>query len=125
MDAKERVTECRLKGYCCSQTVMALYLEDVGMENEDLINAMAAFCGGMHKGKICGCIAGAAAALSVSDAAYAKDSAQEELMQWFHEQFGGYDCYELIADDPQKRIEYCPTIMLETYLKLSEYIAEK
>jgi hypothetical protein len=114
-----------MKGYCCSQTIIALCLEDLGKENEDLIASMAAFCNGMGQGKICGTLAAAIAALYVADPVLAKKSAQEEVMDWFYDRFGGYDCDELIGGDEVKRLEYCPKIVLETYVKLREYIIKE
>jgi hypothetical protein len=125
MEISDRIFENSLKGYCCSQVIIALCLEDLGKENEDLIDSMAAFCNGMGKGKICGTLAAAIAALHVADPVLAGESAQEEMMDWFEERFGGFDCCELIGDDPHKRLERCPKIILETYAKLREYIIKE
>ncbi|MDR2486432.1 MAG: C-GCAxxG-C-C family protein [Clostridiales Family XIII bacterium] len=122
MNIDERIFECKLKSYCCSQTIVSLCLEDMGKQNEDLVNAMAAFCGGMGRGKICGTLAAAIAILHVKDQETAKAEWQDEYMDWFEDRFGGYDCYEIIQDDPIKRIEFCPKLVLESYLKLREYI---
>ena len=125
MNIEERIFECKLKSYCCSQTILSLCLEDMGKENEDLVTAMAAFCGGMGRGKICGTLAAAIAALHVKNPDAAKLSWQDEYMDWFEDRFGGYDCYEIIQDDPVKRIELCPRLVLESYLKLREFILDE
>ncbi|MDR2502754.1 MAG: C-GCAxxG-C-C family protein [Oscillospiraceae bacterium] len=125
MEHFERIFENKLKGHCCSQTIISMCLEDLGRDNEDLVNAMAAFCNGMGQGKICGTLAAAIAALYVANPVSAKESAQEEVMDWFFDRFGGYDCYELIEDSEMKRISYCPKIVLETYVKLREYIVNE
>ncbi|MDR0817436.1 MAG: C-GCAxxG-C-C family protein [Clostridiales Family XIII bacterium] len=119
----ERLFEEKLKGRCCSQTIVSLCLEDMGKENEDLVSAMAAFCNGMGRGKICGTLAAAVAVLQVADPDATTNNTQVEFMDWFEDRFGGYDCSELIGDDPVLKQELCPRIVLETYLKLREYIA--
>jgi hypothetical protein len=101
---------------------MALCIEDLGKENADLIAAMAAFCNGMGQGKICGTLAAAVAALYVADAPSAQDHLQDDLMDWFGDAYGGYDCFDIIHDDPIKRIEICPLIVIETYRKLEELL---
>ncbi|MDR2156635.1 MAG: C-GCAxxG-C-C family protein [Clostridiales Family XIII bacterium] len=122
MDLQERLFESKLKGHCCSQTIMALCIEDLGRENEDLIAAMAAFCEGMGQGKICGTLAAAVAALYVANAEDAQDHLQDDLMDWFGDRFGGYDCFDIIEDDARRRIEFCPVIVMETYRKLEELL---
>ncbi|MDR1029194.1 MAG: C-GCAxxG-C-C family protein [Clostridiales Family XIII bacterium] len=122
MKLQERLFESKLKGHCCSQTIMALCIEDLGKENTDLITSMAAFCNGMGQGKICGTLAAAVAALYVADAAAAQDHLQDDLMDWFGDRYGGYDCFEIIQDDALKRIELCPGIVMETYRKLEDML---
>jgi len=99
-------------------------MEDMDRKNEDLVTAMAAFCNGMSKGNICGTLAAAIAVLYVSDYNAALSGNQEEYMDWFADRFGGYDCCEVIHNDPEKRIELCPRIVLESYIKLREYIIQ-
>jgi hypothetical protein len=101
---------------------MALCTEDLGRENEDLIDAMAAFCNGMGHGKICGTLASAVAALYVANASAAQNYMQDELMDWFNDQYGGYDCFDIIRDDPVMCLNLCPVIVEETYTKLSELL---
>lgn len=122
MELKERLFNSMIKGHCCSQTIMSLCLEDLDKENEDLVIAMTAFCNGMGEGKICGTLAAAIAVLHVANTEEATDSWQDELMDWFYDSFGDYDCYGIIGDDDRKQISLCPVIIEETYLKLREYI---
>jgi hypothetical protein len=122
MELLERLFESKLKGHCCSQTIMALCIEDLGKENMDLITAMAAFCNGMGHGKICGTLAAAVAALYVANAAAAQDHLQDDLMDWFSDRYGGYDCFDIIHDDALKRAELCPIIVKETYQQLRDLL---
>ncbi|MDR2609981.1 MAG: C-GCAxxG-C-C family protein [Clostridiales Family XIII bacterium] len=120
----ERVTGKLLKGNCCSQTIMSLALEDLGKENEDLVVAMTAFCGGMgHHGEICGSLAAAVAALHVCDTQKATATWQDEFMRWFRERFGAHDCRDIVGDDKKLRASLCPRLTLETYMQLRAYIA--
>jgi hypothetical protein len=125
MDISERLINANLKGLCCSQTIMSLCLEDIGKENEDLVKAMAAFCDGMGEGRICGTLAAAVAVLYVIDEQAATEYRQEELMSWFLERYGGYDCQDIIHNDPVKRVKMCPMIVLETYVRVREYILDE
>jgi hypothetical protein len=123
MDEQQRLIIEQTKGRCCSQAIMALALEDLGKENEDLITAMAGFCGGMGRGRICGSLVAAIAALHVCDTENASKLWQTEIMDWFFEKFGAYDCFDIIGNDPMRRNKVCPSLILATYLKLREYIA--
>jgi hypothetical protein len=114
--------ERELKDRCCSQTVASLCLEDMNKENEELITSMVAFCNDMGRGKICGALAAAVAVLNVVDPNATINEAQTGFMDWFEDQFGGYDCNEIIGEDPLLKQDVCPRIVLETYLKLRGYI---
>jgi hypothetical protein len=118
----ERINNEKAKGACCGRAIMSLSLEDLGKENADLSAAMAGFCAGMGRGEICGSLAGAIAALHVCDTQRATLSWQDEFMDWFHARFGAYDCRDIIADDKALRNEFCPKLILETYLQLRTYI---
>jgi hypothetical protein len=120
-DVNDRLFEEKLKGRCCSQAIVSLCLKDMGKENEDFITSMAAFCNGMGRGKICGALAAACAVLQVADPDATVNNTQAEFMDWFDDRFGGYDCEDLIGQDPVLKQELCPRIVLETYLKLREY----
>jgi hypothetical protein len=76
----------------------------------------------MGRGKICGTLAAAVAVLNVVDPDATTNETQTEFMDWFEDQFGGYDCFEIIGDDQTLKQEVCPRIVLQTYLKLREYI---
>ncbi|MDR3294654.1 MAG: C-GCAxxG-C-C family protein [Clostridiales Family XIII bacterium] len=125
MELNERLFEMKLKGYCCSRTIMALGLEDLGKENEDLIAAMGGFCNGMENGKLCGTLAAAVALLFLVDARAADLELRAALMDWFYDQFGGYDCDEIINGDPTKKVTFCPGMVAETYRKLQDLLDGK
>ena len=130
MDIKNRVfDEHEIKKHCCSQTVMHMALEDMGRgeeERRDMIKAMGAFCGGLHERLACGALCGAKAALFLAeeDPARAHDELGPELMAWFKERFGAWNCDELLGGDPERRFELCPVIMADTYLKLYDMLED-
>jgi hypothetical protein len=125
MDVAERIFDMKLKGYCCSQMIMAMGLEDLGRDNEDLIAAMGAFCNGMEEGRVCGTLAAGVSLLFLVDAESAKAELREALMDWFFDRFGGYDCEDIMDGNPMNRISVCPGMIVETYEKLLELLGEK
>jgi len=126
MDLKERVLLEKLKGHCCSESIMAMFLEDTGRENNDLVKAMGAFCGGLRAGLVCGTLAAAISALFTAAESYeqARDELRPEMMEWFLNQYGSYSCEELLDGDETRRLTLCPTIVEETYCKLIEILED-
>ncbi len=52
------------QGYCCSQILILMELEEKGIENTDLVKAMAGLCIGTGgSGRTCGIITGGELAL--------------------------------------------------------------
>jgi len=127
MDTKELVIENKLMGYCCSESIMNMALTDMGWETEDrvaLIKATGAFCGGLHEGLACGtlCAAKAVLFLAEEDKDKAKEELGPELMQWFKERFGHWNCADILEGDMSRKLTLCPVIVEETYLKLYEML---
>ena len=127
MDTKERVFENKLMGYCCSESIMKMALEDMGREGEDrdvLIKAMGAFCGGLREGLACGTLCAAKAVLYIAEESYEKahDELGPEIMLWFKEQFGHWNCADLLEGDESRKQTLCPLIVEETYVKLREML---
>ena len=123
MNISERVIDEKLKGHCCSETIMNMALEDMGWEEErrrPLVKSMGAFCGGLHEGLVCGTLSAAKAALFL--AAENREEAYEdlgpELMAWFKERFGSWNCADLLEGDMARKSTLCPVIIEDTYIKL-------
>jgi hypothetical protein len=123
-DLAERVFELKLKGYCCSQIIMALGLEDLEKENDDLIAAMGGLCNGLEDGKLCGALAAAVCLLYLADPRTAQQGLRADLTDWFYDRFGGYDCDEITQGNPLNKIQICPGMILETYEMLRELLGE-
>ena len=129
MDIQERLFEEKLKGYCCSETIMNLCLEDMGWELEDrsaLVKSMGAFCGGLHEGLACGTLCAACSVLWLAEENKykANDELGPEMMAWFKERFGAWNCDELLEGDPSRKPEVCPVIVEDTYNKLHDMLED-
>jgi len=127
MDIKERVLCEKLRGRCCSESIMAMFLEDSGRDGDDLIKAMGAFCGGMREGLVCGTLAAAIGAIFVAAENYeqARDKMRPEMMKWFLDRFGSYSCEDILDGDETRKITLCPTIVEETYCRLIEMFEDE
>jgi hypothetical protein len=124
MELNEKIFDLKLKGYCCSQIIMALGLARLERENDDLIAAMGAFCVGMDEGKLCGTLAAAAGLLFMAKSHVAEATElRTELMDWFYDRFGGYDCADVLQGNDMNKIAVCPGMITETYEKVCELLA--
>jgi len=120
MDIKERLLLEKPKGHCCSESIMAMFLEDAGRENDDLVKAMGAFCGGLRAGLVCGALAAAVSVIFLTSENYeqARDEMRPEMMKWFLERYSSYSCADILNGDETRKITLCPIIVEETYCKL-------
>lgn len=105
-----RMMELAGKGYCCSQIIVQLALEEMDKENPDLLRAASGLCNGMGSAVIpCGILLGAA---SVAGMYAGKGSDFEEaapnfpllleaLHTWFSSQtaqYGGITCQQILGE---------------------------
>lgn len=119
---KEKIFTLKMNGYCCSQIVMEIGLEKLGMENPQLVSAMAGLCEGVKCGRICGTAAAAVCLMYLTDARAAEDGLVQEYLDWFEEAFGALDCDELLSEGPMAKLEKCPMIVESTLSKLEELL---
>ena len=125
MSLKDKILDERLKGHCCSETVMSIYLGEAGKENPDLVKVMGAYCGGMDGTQTCGSLA--AACCAIVDACESKEKAKPlvlDFMELFHEKFEGLTCAEILQGDNSKRQTLCPVIIEETCYELIEMLED-
>jgi hypothetical protein len=127
-DTETRILVLARQGYCCSQILIKLGLEAQGKDNPDLINAVAGLCEGLYWGMCCGTLTGAACLLSLYDKEKAASDMIPKLADWFErtytQSYGGIQCCEILADNPMNKLERCPRIMVETFEKCRELLAE-
>ena len=126
MDIKERVIGEKLKGHCCSESIMAMFLEDTDKNNDDLIKAMGAFCGGMREGLVCGALAAAVSVIFTAAENYdqARNDLHPVMMKWFLDSYGSHCCADILAGDETRKLTLCPIIVEETYRKLTELLED-
>jgi hypothetical protein len=121
-----RLFELRLKGYCCSQIIMIMGLEDAHRdENPDLIQAVRGLCNGVQTGMVCGILSSAACLLSLLQPENA-DNLIKDIVEWFKSEYGdsndGIACEDILAGDPMKRFTLCPQILAATYDEVWELL---
>jgi len=118
-----RIMQLAAQGFCCSQIMIQLSLEDMGEENIPLVRAMAGLCDGMGRGDLCGVASGAACVLALYAA---KGSVEEQpldcaplllaqFMDWFQQgatSCGGIRCDEIVAIHGGRKPEVCGNLMV-------------
>ena len=104
----------KIKGYCCSQLVVAGTGIDPSGEGYDvLMRSLRGLCVGMFGKKTCGALTGGACALALYlDGADLAETCRR-LAEWFESRFGGIECKDLngAADVPTM---ICMDIVRET-----------
>ena len=121
-----RLFELRLKGYCCSQIIMIMGLEDAHRdENPDLIQAVRGLCNGVQTGMLCGILSSAACLISLLQPENAVILIAD-IVEWFESEYGeshgGICCKDILAGDLIKRFTLCPQILAATYDKVKELL---
>ena len=126
---EDRMEEDRLlmesmiaEGLCCTQVIVKMVLERMGEENEQLVKAASALCGGIKTGHNCGALTGAALGLALLDERISKGMVAE-LVRGFENAFGSIECAEIAGKSGTRRAEVCPRLIQDTYFIAME-IAE-
>lgn len=118
----EEIFDLRLKGYCCSQIIMAMGLRRLEKDNPDLMAAMAGLCDGVKTGNICGILSAAVCLLVLADPKAAEMGLPEDLSDWFEDAFGSTQCSGLIGDNPLSKAEKCPMMLEACFQKIEELL---
>jgi hypothetical protein len=109
-----RMLELSQQGFYCSQILIMLGLEKQGKENPDLIASMAGLAGGLgFAGKNCGTLSGGACLLALYAGRGKLEEAEDAKLNLMINE---------LADNPANRLERCPQILYETYLKVQEIL---
>lgn len=125
-------------GYCCSQILIVMYLENNKLENVLLVKAMAGLCAGVgNSGKTCGIVTGAAClfGLYAGKGTYSdvRDDNLNKMIQdfvkWFEEDFESTECVDLITVDVLNDISQnnvypikCGNTIQKSYKKVNEIL---
>ncbi|MDR3586225.1 MAG: C-GCAxxG-C-C family protein [Desulfosporosinus sp.] len=130
-----RMFQLATQGFCCSQIILILGLDDLGRENPDLIKAMHGLCGGIGRsGKTCGALTGGVCLIGLnvgkgtpSELGHAKINLMiNDLMEWFEEVHGSLDCEGILDHSLDAGNEYpvqCGNIVSATFSKVQEILA--
>ena len=135
-DESFRVAELLLQGYTCGHVLAKLALEAIGRDNPDLVRAMSGLAVGMGRGLACGSLSGGCCVLGLYGGRSADDEPVhprfdlmiEQFSGWFIDEFGakygGVDCKDIIAFDPELKQQRCPAVILESWRKIKQILAE-
>jgi C_GCAxxG_C_C family probable redox protein len=130
-----RMFELATQGFCCSQIILILGLDEQGKENPDLIKAMQGLCGGMGRsGKTCGALTGGVCLIALTvgkgtpiETGHPKINVMiNELMEWFETTHGSLDCEEILDHSLDEGHEYpvqCGNTVSNTFSKVQEILA--
>ena len=122
-ELQSKYFEYKIKGYCCSQILLQLGVDQKDGENQGVINAVEALCNGFFTGRLCGALTGGACLMSylVPKRAVSRGLITE-LFDWFESEFSYLDCNELLKGNPLAKIELCPVMVERTYEKVMELL---
>lgn len=125
-------------GFCCSQIMFRLALEEEGSTNNDLIRAAHGLCRGVGGSqKICGVLSGGIGILGLyAGKGHEKEYSQEnfsgmmdEFIEWFESEFGHIECEQLIGltkfdhGDQSYQVK-CGDILAKSYSKVCEILID-
>lgn len=108
MNKQEMAVNHHIQGYNCSQAVVAVFCEELGLEKDLAMKMASGFGGGMRCGEVCGAVTGALMTLGLqSGQAHAEDQETKQKMYkivtQFQDQFkalnGTIICKELLGHD--------------------------
>lgn len=137
-DTAFRMLKLVNSGYCCTQILMKMALDDEDKENADLIRAVNGLCMGIGSTqKTCGVLAGGVAIFGLyagkgKDIEYSKDDYStmvDEYTEWFENEFGSTECQDIIGvcsiTDYKTNQNYmlkCGETLTKSYTKIQEIL---
>ena len=123
-DRAARMNELALQGRCCTQVMVQVALDEIGAENEQMVEAAGALCLGLFAGADCGALTGGALAMALRGSRPLDGQLVTELVDWFRGEYGSLQCSEIITDDPFDRFTKCPPLMRRTYEVAMQILAD-
>ena len=130
-----RMFQLATQGFCCSQIILILGLDEQGKENPDLIRSMHGLCGGIGRsGKTCGALTGGVCLIGLTfgkgtpiESGHVKINLMiNDLMEWFEDIHGTLDCDGIIDQSLDQGNAYpvqCGNIVSDTFSKVQEILA--
>lgn len=137
-DLALRLFKLSSSGYCCSQIMLKLALDDEESRNDDLIRAAQGLCRGIaDTQKSCGILSGGIGVLGLYGAkGHDDEDANADFSQmvhayhtWFCAEFGSSECAELIGvrdfhSGDQSFKPICAGMIQKAYVKVYEILLE-
>ncbi|CAG34995.1 DVU_1555 family C-GCAxxG-C-C protein [Desulfotalea psychrophila] len=136
-DIGMQVMELGAQGYCCTQIMVLLALDEMDRENPDLVRAASGFCNGMGDGTgPCGVYAGANLLLGLyAGKGLAMEQADgklalmlEEFAQWFVSRtsaHAGIRCLDILdGSTPQMNTSLCGSLLADAHGRVREILLD-
>ena len=129
-----RMFQLVTQGFCCSQIMLILGLDEQGKENPDLIKAMHGLCGGIGRsGKTCGALTGGACLIGLNagkgtpiEPGHIKINLMvNDLLEWFENTYGSIECDGILEHPLDEGSVYpvqCGNIVSMTFNKVQEIL---
>ena len=125
-------------GYCCTQIMLKMALDEEGSNNEDIIRSANGLCNGIGgRQSTCGILIGGIMIIGLyagkgRDDEYYKESygnMVHEFTRWFEEKFESMDCIDIIGvnkfdDGESSYMLKCGDIIIKSYEKVIEILIE-
>jgi hypothetical protein len=101
----------------------------MGEENPLLVRAVSGLCGGLQRGLLCGALSGGCCMLALFSREQGEmHELSEELVNWFDaaygSKYGGMDCSLITQNDPQRKREFCPSLIEATYNQVKSILLD-
>lgn len=115
MDRKTEALELFSSGFNCSQSVIAVFCDDLSVSREVALKITTGFGGGLRNGELCGAVSGAAMVIGMKEGHYIKGDNESKsksyrLTKEFTDEFravnGDIVCKKLLGYDLSKPEEY-------------------
>lgn len=127
-------------GYCCSQILIMLQLENLDTENPQLVKSMAGLCAGVgNTGKTCGIVTGGACLFGLyagkgTDTENRDDNLKKmihDFIEWFENEFESTECADMITVDLLNDISHssaypikCGNALTKSFNKINDILKE-
>lgn len=137
-DTAFKIFKLSALGYCCTQIMLIMALEEEGSYNEDLIKSANGLCNGIGgRQRTCGILIGGIMIIGLyagkgKDQEYYKENYGDmvhEFTDWFEEEFESIDCIDIIGvnkfdDGENSYMLKCGEIIMKSYDKVKEILTE-
>ncbi|NYB72698.1 C_GCAxxG_C_C family protein [Sedimentibacter hydroxybenzoicus DSM 7310] len=137
-DLAMKIYKLSTQGYCCTQIMLKLALDEENKGNQDLIKSANGFCKGLGgRQGICGVLSGGIMILSLyagkgSDGEYSHNnygSMVNEFIDWFEDEFCSLECIDIIGvnsfeENNNSYMLKCGNILVKSYEKVVDILNE-